>query len=344
MTENLPLVLDAMGGDFAPAEVVRGAVEYCRDDGTRSVLLVGRPDTITEVLKEAEPQIRERCEIVPASETIAFDEKIRSIRSKRDSSIRVGIRLIEQGKGAGFVSAGHTGAVMALSKVILGLIPGVDRPALPAPLPRRGSGYTILLDAGANVDCRPEHLMHFAAMGADYAAQIFGVSEPKVGVLSIGEEEGKGTEELREVAAVLAASNLNFVGNCEGNTLFTPRADVVVCDGFVGNVALKVAEGLAEAIYGMLKDEVRSGSVLNMIGALAMRPAFQSLKKKIDYAETGGVPLLGVRGVVVVGHGRSNAKAIRSALRVAAQAHATGLVELIGRQIEHVDSTRQRVG
>ncbi|NJN64528.1 MAG: phosphate acyltransferase PlsX [Acidobacteria bacterium] len=331
-----------MGGDLAPLEVVQGAVDYARDTG-RKILLVGAPDAVEAALAHADPSRTAPCEIVPASETIGFEDTIRSIRSKRDSSIRVGIRLVKDGRAAGFVSAGHTGAVMALSKVVLGLIEGVDRPALPAPLPRRGEGFTILLDAGANVDSKPEHLLQFAAMGADYSSSIFQVEDPRVALLSIGEEDSKGTDELREVARVLSESSINFIGNCEGNTLFTDRADVVVCDGFVGNVALKVAEGLAEAIYGMIKDEVNAGSVLNLLGALAMRPTFRSLKRRIDYAETGGVPLLGVRGISVVAHGRSNAKAIRSALRVAAQAHQTALVEKIGREIAHLTETRARL-
>ncbi|GAB4376562.1 MAG: phosphate acyltransferase PlsX [Acidobacteriota bacterium] len=320
-----------MGGDFAPAEIVQGGVDFARETGRR-VLLVGRPERIEPVLAATETAGAD-VEVVPARDVIGFDDTIQAIRRKRNSSLHVGTRLVRDGEAAGFVSAGHTGALMALGKVVLGVIPGVQRPALPAPLPRRGEGYTILLDVGANVDCRPEHLVQFAVMGTDYAARIFGVERPRVALLSIGEEETKRNDLVQETAELLRGTSLNFVGNCEGNSLFSDVADVVVCDGFVGNVALKVAEGLAEAIYGMLKDEVAAGSLLNLLGGLAMRPAFKNLKRKIDYAETGGVPLLGLRGVVVVAHGRSTARAVRGAMHVAAHAAERDLVGRIGREI-----------
>ena len=331
MTGRVPLALDAMGGDLAPQEVVQGGVDFAREAG-RTVLLVGRSPEIERTLSTIDTT-GAAIEIVPASEVIEFEDAIRVIRRKRDSSLHVGMRLVREGRAAGFVSAGHTGAVMALGKVLLGLIPGVERPALPAPLPRRGGGYTVLLDAGANVDCRPEHLLQFAVMGEDYARRIFGVERPRVALLSIGEEASKRNDLVHAAAGLIGQTRLHFIGNCEGNTLFSDVADVVVCDGFVGNVALKVAEGLAEAIYGMLRDEVTTGSLLNLLGGLAMRPAFKNLKRKIDYAETGGVPLLGIQGVVVVAHGRSNARAIRSALRVAAHAEERDLVGCIGREI-----------
>ncbi len=331
MTDRRPLVLDAMGGDLAPAEIVQGGVDFAHESGRR-VLFVGRPEEVEPALAGADAP-RSLVEIVPASEVIGFHDTIRAIRRKRDSSLHVGIRLVRDGTAAGFVSAGHTGAVMALGKVLLGVIEGVDRPALPAPLPRRGAGYTILLDAGANVDCRAEHLLQFAVMGSDYARHLFDVDRPRVALLSIGEEESKGNDLLYETTALLRRTKLHFIGNCEGNSLFCDVADVVVCDGFVGNVALKVAEGLAEAIYGMIKDQVTTGSLLNLLGGLAMRPAFRNLKRKMDYAETGGVPLLGLKGVIVVAHGRSNAKAIKSALRVAAHAEERDLIGEIGREI-----------
>jgi glycerol-3-phosphate acyltransferase PlsX len=334
-----------MGGDYAPFEVVQGAVDFARETG-RGVLLVGQPDRVRTALAVAEPG-RLPVELVPASEVISFGEKVDSIRSKRDSSIRVGLRLVRDGQASGFVSAGHTGAAMALSKLVLGQLDGVDRPALPAPFPRRNGGATVLLDVGANVDCRPEHFRQFAVMGHHYARRIFGAENPRVALLSIGEEDSKGTETLREVSRILRETRINFIGNVEGNDLFHDRADVVVCDGFVGNVALKVAEGVAEAVGAILREETRSGSMISngisMLGALALRPALTNLKKKMDYEEIGGVPLLGLKGVSIVAHGRSRARAIRSALRVADQAVESRMSELIGGEIEALHQAEKRL-
>ncbi len=340
MTERPGIALDAMGGDHAPAEIVRGGVEYARMSG-RKVLLVGQPEPIERVLADLDTSGLD-LEIVPASQVIGFGEKITSVRSKRDSSIHVGARLVRDGKATAFVSAGHTGAVMAVSKVIYGLIPGVDRPALPAPLPRRTGGYTILLDAGANVDCRTEHLRQFAVMGSHYARRIFGVENPRVALLSIGEEDTKGNDTLREVARILRETSINFVGNVEGTHLFGDRADVVVCDGFVGNIALKVGEGIAEAIVGMIRDEVTK-TFFRKVGAFFLRRAFGELKRRTDYAEYGGVPLLGLKKVSVVAHGRSRAKAIRNALRVGDAAARERIAERIGADIEELHRAEERL-
>ncbi len=340
MTERPGIALDAMGGDHAPGEIVRGAVEYARLSG-RKVLLVGQPDPIERVLAGLDTSGL-ALEIVPASQVIGFGEKITSVRSKRDSSIHVGARLVRDGKATAFVSAGHTGAVMAVSKVIYGLIPGVDRPALPAPLPRRTGGYTILLDAGANVDCRTEHLRQFAVMGSHYARRIFGVENPRVALLSIGEEDTKGNDTLREVARILRETSINFVGNVEGTHLFGDRADVVVCDGFVGNIALKVGEGIAEAIVGMIRDEVTK-TFFRKVGAFFLRKAFGELRRRTDYAEYGGVPLLGLKKVSVVAHGRSRAKAIRNALRVGDAAARERIAERIGADIEELHRAEERL-
>ncbi len=337
---QLPLALDAMGGDFAPVEVVRGGVDYARRSG-RKVLLVGQPAALEEALRHSFAK-GAPVEIVPASETIGFQEKIQAVRRKRDSSIHVGARLVRDGLACGFVSAGHTGAMMAMSKVIMGVIDGVDRPALPAPLPRRDGGTTILLDAGANLDCRPEHFRQFAVMGFLYARRLFGMENPRVALLSIGGEDSKGNEILREVQSILRETRINFIGNVEGTDLYTDRAEVVVCDGFVGNVALKVSEGVAESIVGSLKDEIRRGA-LRRLGALALRPVFRAMKKKMDYAEYGGVQLLGLRQVAVVAHGRSNAKAISSALRVAHKAADSCINEVITEEIRSLHEAESRI-
>lgn len=328
MSQPQTLALDAMGGDLGPLEVVRGGLAHSRATGTR-VLLVGQPEPIEEALRAID-EPGGCVEIIPAPDVVQFSDSITTIRAKRNSSIHAGTRLVRDGTAQAFVSAGHTGAVMFVSKVVYGLLKGVDRPALPAPLPRIGHGYTVLVDAGANVDCTPEHLRQFAVMGSQYARLIFGAEKPRVALLSIGEEDSKGNEFLRAVAPILRAANVNFVGNIEGNDLLTEKADVIVCDGFVGNVALKVAEGIAESIMHIIREE-SAKHLTRRLGAALMLPAFRSLKKKIDYAETGGVPLLGLRNVSVVAHGRSSAKAISNALRTAGEAVASGMV----RQMEN---------
>lgn len=338
----LPLALDAMGGDHAPLQIVRGGLEYSRSSG-RTVLLVGRPEQVASALRHSAQWTRGATwEVVPASDVIEFDEKITSIRNKKNSSIHVGTRLVRDGRAAAFVSAGHTGAVMALSKVIFGLIEGVDRPALPAPLPRVGGGYTVLLDAGANVDCRPEHFRQFAVMGDIYSRRVLGVARPRVALLSIGEEDSKGNEILLEVTQTLRETPIYFIGNVEGNDLFRDRADVVVCDGFVGNVALKVAEGIAEAIRAMLKQEI-AGTPAGWLAALPMFFVQRPLKKKTDYAEVGGVPLLGLRHVSIVAHGRSSPKAIMNALRAGEAAATAGIATKIAEEIAGLHAAERRL-
>ena len=334
------IAVDAMGGDQSPREIVYGAVDFAAETG-REAIVVGDETAIRALVAgigAEELPLR----IVPASEVIASGEPIRSIRSKRDSSMHVGYRLLRDGGAAALVSAGHTGAFMALGKVIVGALDGVDRPALPAPLPRLEGGYTILIDAGANLDCSPEHFRQFAVMGFHYARRVFGVDSPKVGLLSIGEEDSKGSVVLRDVSSILRETRVNFIGNVEGNQLFSPRADVVLCDGFIGNVTLKVAEGIAETIIQELRIGIKSGP-LRRLGALPLRPVFRLLRKKIDYAEYGGVPLLGLKSVAIVAHGRSTAKAIRNAMHVAATAADSDMTARIAREISVLHETEDRL-
>jgi glycerol-3-phosphate acyltransferase PlsX len=241
-----------------------------------------------------------------------------AVRSKRDSSMRVGLRLVREGRAAGFVTAGNTGAAMATAKMVLGALPGVDRPALAAVFPTSAGKAAILLDVGANVDCKPQHLEQFAIMGEIYSRSIFGMNKPRVGLLSIGEEEGKGNELTREAYALLRQLPLNFAGNVEGRDLYNGSVDVIVCDGFIGNVALKVSEGLVSAVRFLLKESLKS-TISSQVGFLLSRRAFDDFKKRLDYAEYGGAPLLGIKGICIVGHGSSNATAIKNAIRVAAQ-------------------------
>lgn len=340
MKEPLTIALDAMGGDGEPLGRVQGALDFCRQTGNK-VLLVGRPAVLEPTLAGLN-RAGTDLEVVPAEQVIEFHDPIRCIREKRDSSIHQGIRLVRSGKASGFVSAGHTGAVMALSKVLLGLVEGVDRPALPAPFPRVVGGTTILLDVGANVDCEPEHFRQFAVMGYLYARRFWGVENPRVGLLSIGEEDSKGNLVLREVAGILRETRINFVGNVEGNDLLKDRAEVVVCDGFVGNVTLKVAEGIAEALAGLVKGAIMK-SWLNRLAGLMLLPTFRPLREKIDYANYGGVPLLGVKGVTVVAHGRSSPRAICNALKVAEAAARVGMVERIAEDIAALHSAERRL-
>ena len=312
----ITIALDAMGGDHAPRPEVEGAVLAARELGVR-VLLVGQPNVVrAELAKHAAPNLP--IEIIPASEVITMnDHPAQAFRRKKDSSVHVAARLVREAKADGIVSAGNTGAVMTVARFLLGTLESVDRVALAAPFPNAKGGVSVLLDVGANVDSKPEHLVQFAVMGEIYYRATFGNRRPRVGVLSVGEEEIKGNELTREVYTRLKKSPVQFVGNVEGGDLFSGSVDVIVCDGFVGNIALKICEGLALQIFGLLKKSIQS-SLASQVAFLFTGGALKGLKKTIDYTEYGGAPLLGVRGVCVIGHGRSNAKAIKNAIRVAA--------------------------
>jgi len=326
------IAVDAMGSDRAPKPEVEGAILACRHHDVR-VLLVGREPQIREELEreiERHPSVRNLpIEIVHATEVIGMSEKAATaVRSKRDSSMRVGLRLVREGRAAGFVTAGNTGAAMATAKMVLGALPGVDRPALAAVFPTSAGKAAILLDVGANVDCKAHHLEQFAIMGEIYSRSIFGMHKPRVGLLSIGEEEGKGNDLTREAYTLLRQLPLNFAGNVEGRDLYNGSVDVIVCDGFIGNVALKVSEGLVSAVRFLLKESLKS-TISSQVGFLLSRRAFDDFKKRLDYAEYGGAPLLGIKGICIVGHGSSNATALKNAIRVAAQSAETKINDKI---------------
>src|SRR6266850_1876048 len=310
------IAVDAMGGDHAPAVVVEGSLAAAREWGHR-ILLVGREDAIRAELKRLAARDGE-VEVIHAPETIEMHEPpVLALRRKKHSSIRVGAHLVREGRADGFVSAGNTGAVMACSKVSLGTIQGIDRPAVTAVLPNL-HGRSVWLDVGANVECRPNHLRQFALMGSIYAREVLGVSNPWVGLLSVGEEDTKGNDLTKEVFKDLRAATFNFIGNVEGRDIFNGSCDVIVCDGFTGNVSLKAIESVSEMLIIFLKQELKSSLVARLGLALA-RPALKRFRKTIDYAEYGGFPLLGVRGSVIIGHGRSSAKAIKNAIRACAE-------------------------
>lgn len=320
----MKIAVDAMGGDHAPEVVVRGALKAVEDFGIE-VVLVGRRNEIEALCVKESPRV----EIFDASEVIGMDEAPAvGVRKKKDSSIVRAVGLVKEGKCSAVVSAGSTGAAMAAGLLGLGRIKNIDRPAIASILPS-GRGGTVLLDIGANVDCSAKNLLQFGHMGYLYAQRILGIENPRVGLLSVGEEDSKGNSLTLEAFPLLKAAGINFVGNVEGRDIFNGAADVVVCDGFVGNVVLKAGEGLAMALLKMMKEELTRNWLSKMGTALTL-PGLKELRRRLDYAEYGGAPLLGVNGVVIICHGSSSALAVRNAVRVAAEAASTGLVPAIG--------------
>jgi phosphate acyltransferase len=312
------IALDAMGSDRAPRPEIEGAIQAARQHGI-AVLLVGLEPVIRAELRRHPFAANLPLQVLHASEVITMEDKaVQAVRAKRDSSMRVGLRLVRERQAAGFVTAGNTGAAMATAKMVLGALPGVDRPALAAVFPTATGTVAILLDVGANVDCKPQNLEQFAVMGEIYFRSMFGTRRPRVGLLSIGEEETKGNELTREAYPLLQRLPLNFVGNVEGRDLYNGRVDVIVADGFVGNVALKTSEGVANLVRTTLKETLKA-TITRQVGYLLSRSAFADFKKRLDHTEYGGAPLLGVKGVCFVTHGSSNANAIKNAIRVAAE-------------------------
>ena len=315
----IDIVLDAMGSDKAPEPELRGAILACRHLPVR-VHLVGPQDVLRPALAQHLRGERLPIEIVHASEWISMEDKAaQAVRSKRDSSMRVGLKMVREGRAAGFFTAGNTGAAMATAKMVLGSLQGVDRPALATILPTQTGLPCLLLDVGANVDSEPRNLLDFAIMGKVYSEQVLKTRDTSVGLLSIGEEDSKGNSLTRETLPLLRdLLGQSFIGNVEGRDLYNGRTDVVVCDGFTGNVALKTSEGLAKLVSSSLKNALKS-TVTSQVGALLSRKAFNTFKRKLDYSEYGGAPLLGVRGVCTIGHGSSNERAIMNGIRVTAE-------------------------
>lgn len=314
MRERPVIAVDVMGGDFGPSVVVPGAIEASRIHDLH-VLLVGDTPKVEKELESIKVD-NAFFDIVHASDVVHMNEKPSDIlRRKKNASIQVACRLVKEGAADCVVSAGHSGATVACGMFIMGRLPGVERPALSALLPTE-KNPVIVLDAGANVDCRPYHLFQFGLMGDAFARDLLGYASPRVCLLSIGEEEGKGNSQVKEAYELLKmAQNLNFIGNAEGRDIFSGDVDVVICDGFVGNVVVKMSEGLAASLVRMLKRVFTSG-ILPSMGALLARKAFKNFARTIDYAEYGGAPLLGLKGLAIVCHGRSNATAMTNAIKM----------------------------
>jgi glycerol-3-phosphate acyltransferase PlsX len=320
-----------MGGDHGPAVVVEGAATAVREFGA-SVILVGDRDAIEREMSRLAVghlgiEIRHASQVVGMAETPSV-----ALRRKRDSSLRIAAELVRDGHASAFVSAGNTGAAMAIAMFVIGVLRGIDRPAIAAVLPSL-KRYTVLLDVGANVAAKPWHLFQYAIMGHVYARGILGVDRPRVGLLSVGEEEGKGNDLTKEAYDQLKESSLNFVGNVEGRDIYNGSCDVVVTDGFTGNVALKISESLAEMLGAMIKEELARDFRSRMGAALAM-PAFARFRRRVDYTEMGGAPLLGIDGAAIICHGASPVKAIKNAVRVAGEWAKAGLNEHIKAALE----------
>ncbi|MGA2115273.1 MAG: phosphate acyltransferase PlsX [Bryobacteraceae bacterium] len=315
----LTIALDAMGGDHAPVVEVEGAVLAVRQYGVK-VILVGLVDRVRAELEKYDDYRDLPIEVVHASERITMDDPTTAVRTKQDSSLRVASRLVRDGKAEGLVSAGNTGAAMATAKIVQGVVPGVTRPALAGVFPTvKGPEYpVVVLDVGANVDCSARMLAQFAVMGEIYSRVVLRRDRPRVGILSIGEEAHKGNDLTRAARELIKELQIDFVGNVEGRDIYGGNVDVIVCDGFIGNVALKVSEGLVTMVTQILRESLES-SIQTKIGAVLSKPAFNHFKRRLDYSETGGAPLLGVRGVCIICHGRSNSNAIKNAIRVAAE-------------------------
>ena len=328
----MKIVVDAMGGDHAPEAVVEGAVMAASEYNTE-IILTGLSETVQTILDRLDPVHKLPVQVVHADEVVEMhDLPGKVLRSKRKSSMKIGLDLLKEGTASAFVSAGNTGAVLAYSTVILRPLKGVDRPAIAIQLPTL-KGNAILLDAGANVDCKTSQLFQFGIMGHVFAEYILGKENPRVGLLSIGEEDGKGNEIVKEVFQMLKASHINFIGNIEGKEVYRGNADVIVCDGFTGNIALKISESLAEMIGTNLK-RMFQNNWASKLGYLLLKPQLDQFKKKVDYSETGGAPLLGVNGVVIIAHGNSSPKAIKNAINRARELCEKNINEHIREDIE----------
>ena len=337
----MKIAVDAMGGDNAPHAIVAGAVQAAKEYGV-GIILVGIEQSIQAELKKHTHAQSLPLEIRNATEVVdMLDSPVTVFRRKKDSSIRVANELVKSGEAVAVISAGHSGAAMATSLFVLGSLEGVERPAIATFMPTM-KGTSIILDVGANVDCKPNHLLQFAIMGEVYAKHVLKNPNPRVGLLSIGEEATKGNELTKEAFKLLTETSLNFIGNVEGRDVMSGNADVVVCDGFIGNVVLKLSEAVAEAIGLMIRENI-GDNLIKKLGYFMMRPVFRALKRRVDYAEYGGMPLIGINGISIISHGRSSAQAIKNAIRVAAELAKSEAIRHIHEDIEkNMELTRAK--
>jgi len=337
----MKIAVDAMGGDNAPHAIVAGAVQAAKEYGV-GIILVGIEQSIQAELKKHTHAQSLPIEIRNATEVVdMLDSPVTVFRRKKDSSIRVANELVKSGEAVAVISAGHSGAAMATSLFVLGSLEGVERPAIATFMPTM-KGTSIILDVGANVDCKPNHLLQFAIMGEVYAKYVLKNPNPRVGLLSIGEEATKGNELTKEAFKLLTETSLNFIGNVEGRDVMSGNADVVVCDGFIGNVVLKLSEAVAEAIGLMIRENI-GDNLIKKLGYFMMKPVFRALKRRVDYAEYGGMPLIGINGISIISHGRSSAQAIKNAIRVAAELAKSEAIRHIHEDIEkNMELTRAK--
>jgi glycerol-3-phosphate acyltransferase PlsX len=335
----LTIAVDAMGGDHAPKAEVEGAIRAASELDVR-VILVGQEEAVRKELAKHRGADALPIAVRHAAEVITMeDSATKVVRTKKNSSIHVAARLVRDDGAQGFVSAGNTGAVMATAKMVQGMIRGVQRPALASAFPTLKGTPVVVVDVGANVDSTPAMLAQFAVMGEIYSRNIFHIRSPRVGLLSIGEEEHKGNELTRSATPLLKALPLHFIGNVEGRDIYSGLADVVVCDGFIGNVALKVSEGLVEMMQSMLRESLEA-TVTRKLGYVLSREAYRDFRKRVDYSEYGGAPLLGVKGVSIICHGRSNANAIKNAIRVASEFAHSHINEKIEAELDRTAASK----
>jgi glycerol-3-phosphate acyltransferase PlsX len=330
------IAVDAMGGDHGPSVTVPACLDFLEADPDASLLLVGRPESLSSEMKKTGADRHPRLEVVPAAEIVAMDEDVRTaIRTKKHSSMRIAIDLVKKGRASACVSAGNTGALMGTAKFVLKTLAGIDRPAFCAVLPTRAGGQVYALDLGANAQCTPEHLVQFAIMGATLVSAMEGKARPSVGLLNIGSEEIKGNEVVKKAGELLRRTALNFYGNVEGDDIYKGTTDVVVCDGFAGNIALKASEGVAKMLGDFLREEY-TRSLYARFAALVSYPVIRKFRDRVDHRRYNGAALLGLRGIVVKSHGSADRFAFRRALERAATESSSGLLERIAGEMERL--------
>ncbi|WP_074684703.1 phosphate acyltransferase PlsX [Nitrosomonas eutropha] len=336
---SITVAIDCMGGDHGPHVTVPSAVEYLRHDRDTNIILVGRPEILTKELNALNIQPDSRLRLYPASEIVNMDEHPAiALRNKKDSSMRVALNLVKNGEAQACISAGNTGALLATSRFVLKTIPGIDRPALAVVLPTI-SGHTYVLDLGANVNCTAEHLFQFGVMGATLVSSVENKPNPSIGLLNIGEEDIKGNDVVKQAAGLFRSSGLNFYGNIEGDDIYRGTTNVVVCDGFVGNVALKTSEGLAQMLASYLREEFRRSLFSKLAGLVAL-PVINAFRRRVDHRQYNGASLLGLRGTVIKSHGSADSFAFRCAIKRAVDEIRGGTLRRI---VEHIETLRYNI-